>query len=207
MLSSNFAADSRTDSIPVAEKSLASGLPAPLGSAPFQIDVAAELEALKQLDLHELRVRWRKLCRGPVPNHISRPLLLRIVAYKLQAWVHGDLDAETARYLKEITKARAKRLRAGEKRKAKQPSSVPPVPPSLGFKAGTLIGREFNGAMHRVTIVEDGFSWNGETYKSLSEIARIITGTRWNGPRFFGLRKASPEAMAPAANGRTSHVR
>ena len=147
-----------------------------------------DLQALQTLDLYELRVRWRKLTRSASPDHLTRSLLLRMVAYKLQACVYGDLDADSARYLARVAKERERRLRVGEKRKAKQPPPIPPVPTRSGLKLGTLIGREFNGTLHRVTVVEGGYAFNGNTYRSLSEIARGITGTRWNGPRFFGLR-------------------
>jgi len=151
----------------------------------------ADLKALPTLDLYELRVRWRKLTRSSPPEHLSRSLLLRMIAYKLQARVHGDLDRESVRYLARVAKERARRLRAGEKRKPKQPPPIPPVPPRSGLKPGTLIGREFNGTIHRVTVIETGYVWNGHPYRSLSEIARRITGTRWNGPRFFGLRDSA----------------
>jgi hypothetical protein len=154
-------------------------------------DLSRELAALKALDLHDLRARWRRLTRTAAPEYLSRALLLRLVAYKLQARIHGDLDPETARYLARVVKERTRRLKAGEKRKPKQPPPVPPVSADTRLKSGTLIGREFNGTMHRVTVVEGGYAWNGATHKSLSEIARKITGTRWNGPRFFGLRSRS----------------
>jgi hypothetical protein len=161
-------------------------------------DLSSDLAGLKALDLHDLRARWRRLMRTAAPEHLSRSLLLRLVAYKLQARIHGDLDPETARYLTRVAKERARRLKAGEKRKPKQPPPVPPVPADTSLKSGTLIGREFNGTMHRVMVVEGGYAWNGTTHKSLSEIARKITGTRWNGPRFFGLRSRS----AASAEGR-----
>jgi hypothetical protein len=155
--------------------------------------VAAELEALPALDLHALTVRWRKLLRSPVPD-LPKYLLVRLLAYKLQAKAYGDLDRETARYLDRIALDRTRRQLAGEgKRKPKAPPPIPPVPDPRTRKAGTLLVREFEGVLHTVTVVPDGFTWQGRTYKSLSEIARLITGTRWNGPRFFGLRdKADP---------------
>jgi hypothetical protein len=150
--------------------------------------VAAELEALPALDLHALRVRWRKLLRSPVPD-LPRYLLVRLLAYKLQAKAFGDLDRETVRYLDRIARDRARRQLSGEgKRKPKAPPPIPPVPDPRTRRAGTLLVREFEGVLHTVTVVSGGFSWQGRTYKSLSEIARLITGTRWSGPRFFGLR-------------------
>src|SRR6478735_5021455 len=100
--------------------------------------------------------------RKAAPEHLSRSLLVRILAYKIQARVLGELDRETTRYLDRVANEQARRRRAGERRPPKAPPPVPPVPVS--------------------------FSWNGTIHTSLSEIARRITGTRWNGPRFFGLR-------------------
>jgi hypothetical protein len=162
-------------------------------------DLDRELAALQQHDLHALRVRWRKLSRSSPPEHLPRALLLRLVAYKMQARVYGDLDPETARYLTRVAKARARRLKTGETRKPKAPPPVPPVPSPSGLKPGTLIGREYHGVIHRVVVVERGYRWQDATYTSLSDIARRITGTRWNGPRFFGLRSAK-EAPPSAAD-------
>jgi Protein of unknown function (DUF2924) len=152
------------------------------------VDLAAEIATLAALDLQQLRVRWRKLLRSAPPEHLSRSLLVRILAYKIQAHVLGELDRETARYLDRVARDQARRRKAGERRQPKAPPPVPPVPVRRRLKDGTLLAREFGGQMHSVTVVPDGFAWNGSTYTSLSEIARLITGTRWNGPRFFGLR-------------------
>ena len=166
--------------------------PAPPACA---VDLAAEIDALSRLDLHGLRVRWRKLLRSPPPEHLTRALLLRILAYKLQARVHGELDRETARYLDRIAKERMRRRRAGAG-KPKAPPPIPPVPATRSLKPGTLLAREYEGHLHRVTVMADGFAWNGAVYTSLSEIARAITGTRWNGRRFFGLRDKAARSSA-----------
>jgi hypothetical protein len=146
-----------------------------------------QLDELSALDLQDLRVRWRKLLRTQPPQ-LSRPLLLRLLAYRLQARAYGDLDHETVRYLNRIARESARRKAEQGRRNVKAPPPVPPVPTSTRLKPGTLLAREFNGIMHRVTVTQEGFAWQGNTYSSLSEIARLITGTRWNGPRFFGLR-------------------
>jgi hypothetical protein len=169
--------------------------------ADVEQDLQRELPALQALDLHELRVRWRKLTRSTAPEHLTRALLLRLVAYKMQAKVYGDLDPETARYLARVARERVRRIKAGEKRKPKAPPPVPPVPSPAGIKPGTLIGREYQGVMHRVVVAQGGYEWKGQTYKSLSEIARQITGTRWNGPKFFGLRPSKTAARAVADGG------
>ncbi len=142
-------------------------------------ELASALRALPELDLHELRVRWRKLYRRPAPAHLRRALLIRIMAYRMQADVLGHLDRDAARFLDRVAAA----LKAGKGKDA-----VPPVPRVRRLKPGTLLVREHDGVLQRVTVMADGYAWNGQTYSSLSEVARAITGTNWNGPRFFGLR-------------------
>ena len=105
-------------------------------------------------------------------------LLLRIVAYRLQADVHGHLDPVTLRSLDRLA-------RAGSDKSA-------PLPDACSVRPGTLLVREWDGVLHRVMALDQGFAWNGTSYRSLSQVARAITGTRWNGPRFFGLREGSP---------------
>ncbi|WP_240540037.1 DUF2924 domain-containing protein [Salinarimonas soli] len=147
------------------------------------------MSALGDLDLHALRVRWRKLFRKEAPGHLTRSLLLRILAYRVQANAFGDLDRETLRFLDRIARGR----RAGEA------TPVPPVAETRTLKAGSQLVREHDGVMHRVTVVEGGYAWEGTTYGSLSEVARAITGTRWNGPRFFGLRDRPTRTKAGGA--------
>lgn len=155
-------------------------------SDPLAAKVSAQLAALTSSDLHQLRVQWRKLMRSEAPAHLTRGLLLRILAYKVQELAYGGLDRESVRYLDRI----AERLAAGDR------NPVPPVPdPRRGrLRPGTLLEREHGGALHRVSVIEAGFSWQGQTYQSLSEVARAITGTNWNGPRFFGLRDKDARA-------------
>jgi len=93
--------------------------------------------------------------------------------------VLGDLDRATIRSLEQIASA------------GRIASAPVPAPGARPLKAGTLLRREWNGVLHAVTVAPDGFAWDGATYSSLSKVARAITGTRWNGPRFFGLREAS----------------
>src|SRR5215204_2305314 len=94
-----------------------------------------------------------------------------------QAAVFGDLDKATARLLDRIADD------AGSGKRVEVP-----VPDRVGIRPGTLLVREWEGVCHRVMVMAEGFAWNGSTYPSLSKVARAITGTRWNGPRFFGLR-------------------
>lgn len=142
--------------------------------------LSSEVAALVALDLHGLRVRWRKLFRTDVPPHLSKALLLRIIAYRIQAKALGDLDRDTIRLLDGICRQRSA---DGNGR-----AHVPAVQAPRSVMPGTVFVREYDGVVHRVTVAESGYSWDGRSYRSLSEIARGITGTRWNGPRFFGLR-------------------
>ena len=136
-----------------------------------------EIARLRGLDLAGLQARWRTMFGRRAPAHLPKHLLLRIIAYRLQAEVHGDLDTASVRALDRLAKA-------GSDKSA-------PLPQARSVKPGTLLVREWNGVLHHVTTVDEGFSWNGTSYRSLSEVARAITGTRWNGPRFFGLREVS----------------
>ena len=137
------------------------------------IDV--EIARLRELDVAALRARWHTVFGRRAPPHLLRHLLFRIVAYRLQADRLGDLDAESQRLLdrSESTEKAGQRAVAGR---------------SVDVRPGTVLGREWIGLMQRVTVLEKGFAWKGKTYPSLSKIALAITGTRWNGPRFFGLR-------------------
>jgi hypothetical protein len=122
--------------------------------------------------------------RVPPPT-LSRNLLFRTLAYRLQADRFGDLDAECRRILDSVKldgDDSVKLMMSGlKKQRWKLPS-------------GTVLTREWKGKMLRVTITADGFSWDGKVYKSLSQIACAITGTRWNGPRFFGFRNKAARA-------------
>ena len=136
-----------------------------------------EIARLRGLDVEELRARWHTVFRRRAPPHLPRHLLLRILAYRLQADHLGDLDAETRRLLdRSGSPAGIKKLVADLKRR------------QIDLRPGTMLAREWNDQLHRVMVLADGFSWNDKIYSSLSEVAFAITGTRWSGPRFFGLR-------------------
>lgn len=139
--------------------------------------LADALARLDAADLPSLEKGWRRAFGRPVPAGLARGLLVRALAYRLQAEALGDLDRETARALDRM----AGQGGGGE---------VIPLPDDRGSQHGTVLVREWQGTMHSVTAMSDGYAWNGTAYRSLSEVARAITGTRWNGPRFFGLRAA-----------------
>ena len=163
------------------------------------------LAQLNDLDTNGLRLRWRKLFRSPSPSHLPRYLLFRIIAYRLQAKVYGDLDRETVRFLDQVGLAWQGRNADGEPRRPKAVPPVPPVPNYRSLKPGTLLAREHAGTMQRVVVVPDGFLWNDTVYRSLSEVARAITGTKWNGHRFFGLPdRTVSQASSGGADGSTT---
>ena len=139
-----------------------------------------EIAHLRGLDLKGLRARWLSVFRRPAPAHLGRHFLFSIIAYLIQADRFGDLDHETRQLLD-----RTEAMESGSAMSARL----------MGFdqkrtelKPGTVLVREWNKQAQRVMVMSDGFAWNGRTYDSLSKVAFAITGTKWNGPRFFGLR-------------------
>src|SRR5215471_2039844 len=136
-----------------------------------------EIARLRGLDIVDLRARWHTVFGRRAPPHLPRHLLFRILAYRLQADRLGDLDKASRRLLDG----------SGSPEKAGQNAAYL-VRPIADVRPGTRLSREWNGHMQRVMVLADGFAWNGKTYPSLSKVAFAITGTRWNGPRFFGLR-------------------
>jgi hypothetical protein len=138
-----------------------------------------EIARLRGLDVGELRARWHTVFRRGAPLRLPRHLLFRVLAYRLQADQLGDLDADTRRVLDRIGSGSSEgidRLVVDLKRSRTE------------LRPGTLLTREWDGHLQQVMVLADGFTWNGKTYRSLSKVAFAITGSRWNGPRFFGLR-------------------
>lgn len=136
-----------------------------------------EVARLRDLDAQALRYRWQTVFNRPAPHHLPRHLLFRLLAYRLQADQLGALDGESRRLLNSSTSPE----HAGQRAVALRSKTSE-------LRPGTMLGREWSGRMHRVAVLADGFAWNGKSYPSLSNIAFAITGNRWNGPRFFGLR-------------------
>jgi Protein of unknown function (DUF2924) len=142
--------------------------------------VEAEIARLRGLDAKVLRARWRTSFGQDAPTHLARHFMFAMLAYRLQAEAMGDLDAETARFLKQVDLAPSKQ--------AAVPLTQVFERRRRGLSPGTVLTREWGGQHHRVMVRDGGFVWEGRPYGSLSEIAKLITGTQWNGPRFFGLR-------------------
>ena len=149
--------------------------------------VAARLQALEQMDNAALRAEWRRLYRAQPPKRVARDLLRLGVAWKIQAQAYGGLGAATKRRLAELAKTLERNGDVTRNRITR-------------LKPGAKLIREWRGETHTVSIIEDGFEWNGRPWRSLSAIAREITGVHWSGPRFFGLNgKAAPQTSSEAA--------
>lgn len=144
--------------------------------------VLARLAALKLMSVKELQAEWQVLYGAPAPNN-SLGFLRGRLAYRIQELTYGGPDRETRRMLDLL----ADEVEGTLTRKKQIADPRNPV-------VGTRLIREWNGAEHTITVLRDGFDWQGRKYKSLSAIARAITGTRWNGYRFFGLRERKREA-------------
>ena len=152
------------------------------------INVAKELARLSELTIFELRGEWRRLHRMPPPMRLSRDLLTRGITYKLQERAYGGLSTATARKLEQAAAGPPSRGAA---------KSTPPV----SLRPGTRLVREWRGVTHMVLIHADGIEWRGQRYRSLSLVARKITGARWSGPRFFGLRQRPLDSTSTARTG------
>jgi hypothetical protein len=136
--------------------------------------VEIELDRLRSMPIVELRALWHAKFKTDPPKAFGPDLLRRSLAYKIQENAYGGIDSTTARLLKQLMAQHAKTLG-----KIVLPRRLKP---------GVVLVREWKGQRHRVTVTQDGFAYDGKEYNSLSKIARLITGSRWNGPRFFGLR-------------------
>jgi len=150
------------------------------GRITTETSIEDEIAHLRGLDLKGLRARWQSVLQRPPPDYLPRHLLFAIIAYRIQADRFGDLDHETRQLLdrtgaKESGTAMSARLVTFDQKRTQ-------------LTPGTVLVREWDRRSQRVIVMTDGFAWNGQTYDSLSKVAFAITGTRWNGPRFFGLR-------------------
>src|SRR5258708_11315070 len=136
--------------------------------------VEADLEQLRLMPIAGLRALWRAKFKSDPPIAFGPDLLRRSIAQKIQENAYGGLDPATARLLNQLIAQHVK-----------TPGKI--VLPRR-IKPGAILVREWKGQSHPVTVMQNGFAYDGKTFDSLSKIARLITGARWNGPRFFGLR-------------------
>lgn len=142
-----------------------------LALEPDNGEAAQKIERISGLDLAGVRALWRATFRKKVPCALTRDLLVRQLAWYIQEKAFGGYDAATLRLLDAYGRQDADKVVLFRR-----------------LKPGTSVVREYQGVRHIVMISEGGFVWQGRTYDSLSAVAREITGSRWNGPRFFGLR-------------------
>jgi DUF2924 family protein len=146
-----------------------------------ETDLEAALARLLDLSSDATWAAYRKLYRRSPPAPFSRDLLIRALAYRLQEQVRGGLSPETKLLLDRLARGKAQSAR--------------------WIKPGSTIVRSWGGQTHQVVVTAEGFLWNGSAHASLSEIARLITGTRWNGPRFFGLRPSPARKSKAVGSG------
>ncbi len=138
-------------------------------------DPAEQLASLSRLRKGGLRALWQEVFGQPLPARVRRGLLLRALAYRIQERVQGALSRATRSHLRRLGET------AGN-------GATPSLLDTPRIKLGTRLIRQWQGETHEVTVIDTGFAYRGKHYLSLSEIARLITGTRWSGPTFFGLK-------------------
>ena len=143
--------------------------------------ILTRLAALKAMSVNELKTEWQAMFDAPAPNN-SRTFLESRLAYRIQELTYGGPDKQTRRLLDLL----ADEVEGTLTRKSQIADPRNPV-------VGTKLIREWDGIAHTVTVLKEGFEWGGQRYKSLSAVAREISGTRWNGYRFFGLRERKRE--------------
>jgi hypothetical protein len=148
--------------------------------------VEDELDRLVTMPIAQLRLRYGQLFRTDPPKAFGPDLLRRSIAHRVQENAYGGLSRSAQRLLDQMMKAYAAK-----------PGGRIVLPRRI--KPGSVLVREWKRKSHRVTVLVEGFAYDGRTFANLSEIAVLITGTRWNGPRFFGLRPKTQDIGEPAA--------
>lgn len=153
------------------------------------VDLDEALRTIDDLAIKALRRIWTAWLGGMPPRCQSKDALRRLLAWRIQAERYGGLSRDAKRRLKDLAAARQK------------DSAQLPAPP-VTLKPGTMITREWRGTLHRVYVLDRGFAHDGRQYGSLSQVARAIAGTRWSGPRFFGMeaRKESKSGVVDSAD-------
>jgi hypothetical protein len=149
--------------------------------------LADEIAQLPNLNRAQLRAKWQSALKKAPPLHLRKQLLVPLLAYKLQEQAYGGLRPETKRRLREL---------AGSFESDPKQAGAKHLAP-LRMKPGTRLIRQWQGETHHVTVCDQGFEYDGQKYSSLSAIARLITGTRWSGPLFFGLKQTEKRRDRP----------
>jgi hypothetical protein len=154
-----------------------------IAPAPERGALNALIASLSHLNPDQLELQWRNHLGGSPPAHLPGWLFMRVLAYRIQATAFGDLDRAILRRLRE---PRDEAFESG----STHPFATrgPTTREGIGLQSGALLVREWRGHPERVAVLDDGFAWSGGVYTSLSQVARAITGTNWNGHRFFGLK-------------------
>src|ERR1700716_3312037 len=160
------------------------------GRTSIKTSIGEEIAHLRGLDLKRLRSRWQSVFQRPPPDLLPRHLMFAIIAYRIQADRLGDLDNEAKRVL-DRTDAKDTGAKMSARLVSFDQKRTELIP-------GTVLVREWDRRSQRVMVMADGFAWNGQTYDSLSKVAFAITGTKWNGSRFFGLRDKEDRLDAKA---------
>jgi hypothetical protein len=141
----------------------------------------ARIAALEALTTADLQIEWRRLYRATPPTRLSRDLLIRGVAYRLQEQEYGGISVSMRRMLRSLAEGSGK---------GRSPAAA------VLLRPGTKLVREWHEQVHTISVLEDGFEYRGERYRSLTRIARLITGVHWSGPLFFGINKRRRSAEA-----------
>jgi len=164
-------------------------------------EVERELAALDGLDTKTLKDKWASVYRRDPPPKIRARLLRLGIAYRLQELAFGGLKPQTVRMLRRL----AAELRAERVDKLAGTGVIPTPAAGRNLSPGTRLMREWHGSMEIVDVIADGFEWRGTTYRTLTAVACAITGTKWSGPKFFGLTASKvPRSLAPALSSLTS---
>ncbi|MGU9980736.1 DUF2924 domain-containing protein [Phreatobacter sp. HK31-P] len=158
--------------------------------------IADEIAHLRDLDASTLRLRWREVTGKPAAPGLKGELLVKALAYAIQEKAFGGLSLAATKRLQAIARE-GMASKDGSPREGR--SSVPP----RRLMPGTRLVREWQGVMHEVIVIPDGFLWQGATYPSLSTVAKAITGTTWNGWVFFGAR-SPPKRIKPVGSDQAS---
>jgi hypothetical protein len=147
-----------------------------------EVELEAEIERIRSLPIDEVRALWRRTFKSPPPSALGKDMLGRMISYHIQEKALGGLSRASLRLLDAFERGKPV-IETAHRR----------------LKPGTVLVREHQGERHSVVVASDGFVWREETYASLSIVARLITGTNWNGPKFFGMRLSGGKADKPGA--------
>ena len=163
------------------------GRSSPALAIPGHLDVEAAVAAIDEMNLDQLRAEWKKRFGPRAPQCRSKEVVRGLLAWRIQAEAYGGVSPDTTRRLRRLAESTERSAGRTGDRAARRAALMP----------GTVLTREWRGVLHRVQVLHEGFIHAGHRYGSLSEVARAVTGTRWSGPRFFGLGSRQGARPAP----------